>query len=119
MPTRASESAVEFYVVVRASLRGVDVSFVEEQMRDRWSGLLLCFAVCAAPQLCYAEQIAGMLVRVDRHTVTVRQRNDRKVVMQVENGQRREAAPYLGKWVKVDFRNERGSCRVLRFRPPQ
>ena len=113
------ESAFGFCLVMRASLRGVDVSFVEEQMRDRWSGLLLCLVLCAAPQLCYAEEIAGMLMRVDRHTVTVRRNNDQKVVMYVENGQRREAAPYLGKWVMVDFRHERGSCRVLRFRPPR
>lgn len=92
---------------------------VEEQMRDQWLGILFCSVFFLAPQLGYAEEFAGMLVRVDLNSVTLQGSNDEKYVMQVEQGQRREAAPYLGKWVRVDFRTEKGACRVIRFRPPR
>lgn len=88
-------------------------------MRDRWSEILLCLALFVAPQVCCAEQFAGMLVRVDLHSVTLRGSNNERCVMRVEQGQRREAAPYLGKWVMVDFQAEDHSRRVIRFRPPQ
>lgn len=88
-------------------------------MRDRWLGILLCSVFSLAPQVCCAEQFAGMLVRVDLNSVTLRGSDNAKYVMRVEKGQRLEAAPYLGKWVTVDFRAHEGSCRVIRFRPPR
>ena len=86
-------------------------------MRDRWLGILLCSVLSLVPQVCCAEQFAGLLVRVDLHSITLRGSDNEKYVMRVEKRQRREAAPYLGKWVTVDFRSEKGSCRVIRFRP--
>ncbi|MDQ7781781.1 MAG: hypothetical protein RDU20_02815 [Desulfomonilaceae bacterium] len=88
-------------------------------MRDGWFGLLLGVVVFGAALECCADQFAGKLQRVGIDTVTVVGSDNRTVVMQVESGQRRQAAPYIGKSVTVDFRNERGQCRAIGFRSPQ
>jgi hypothetical protein len=97
----------------------LDVFLVEEQMRDRWLGILLGLFVLSTPQVCMAEEIAGKLQRVGMHTVTVLRSDNQTMVVQVRRGQRREAAPYLGKSVMVNFRTEQGKCRAIGFRPPQ
>lgn len=88
-------------------------------MRDRWLGILLGFFVLSTSQVCVAEEFAGKLQRVGIKTVTVVGSDNQKKVVHVKRGQRREAAPYLGKSVTVDFRTERGECRAIRFRPLQ
>ena len=87
-------------------------------MRDRWLGILLGLIVFSTAQVCAAEEFAGKLQRVGMNTVTVVGSGNQTVVMQVKRGQRREAAPYLGKSVRVDFRTEQGACTAVRFRPP-
>jgi hypothetical protein len=88
-------------------------------MRNRWLEMLLCLAFVVVPQACCAEQFAGMLVRVDLHSVTLRGSDNERCVMRVEQRQRRQAAPYLGRWVMVDFKTVDHSRRVIRFRPPK
>jgi len=95
------------------------VFLVEEQMRDGWLGLLLGIIVLSIPLECVADEFAGKLQRVGIDTVTVVGPDNRKVVMHVKNGQRRQAAPYLGKSVMVDYRTERGEWTAIRFRSPQ
>lgn len=87
-------------------------------MRDRWLGILLGMVVLSTPQVCAAEEFAGKLQRVGMNTVTVVGSGNQKVVMHVKRGQRREAAPYLGKSVRVNYRTEQGSCTAVRFLPP-
>ncbi len=92
---------------------------LEEQMRDGWLGLLLGLVLVSMPLDCGAEEFAGKLQRVGIDTVTVVGSDNRKVVMHVKRGQRRQAAPYIGKSVMVDFRTERGEWTAIRFRAPQ
>ncbi len=88
-------------------------------MRDGWLGLLLGVVVFGMALECGAEEFAGKLQRVGIDTVTVVGSNNTKVVVHVKRGQRRQAAPYLGKSVMVDFRTESGECKAIRFRSPQ
>ncbi|MGO9568303.1 MAG: hypothetical protein ACLP5H_12250 [Desulfomonilaceae bacterium] len=85
-------------------------------MRDRCLGILLILAVTGLCQPCCAEEFAGKLERVDLESVTLLGSDNQRVVIRVDRGSRQAAAPFLGKWVTVDFRNEGGYCQALRFR---
>jgi len=89
---------------------------VEEQMMDRWLGFAVVLLLVGLPGACLAEQFAGTLVRVDLTTVTIIGSNNKRFVMHVDGGKRREAAPYLGKSVSVEFRNDNGECKAVGFR---
>jgi len=88
-------------------------------MWERCSVLAAALVILAAPSWCLAEEFAGKLQRVDRETVTVRGVNDQSFVFRVDSDHRMQAAPFLGKSVAVDFLNDQGVCRALRFRSPR
>jgi hypothetical protein len=85
-------------------------------MWERCSALAVVLIIFGAPSLCRADEFAGKLERVDRETVTVRGGNNQSLILRVDSDNRILAAPFLGKSVAVDFLNERGVCRALRFR---
>jgi hypothetical protein len=85
-------------------------------MRDRCLGILLILAVSGLSQPCCAEEFAGKLERVDMESVTLLGSDNQRLVIRVDRGSRQAAAPFLGKWVTVDFRNEGGQCQAVRFR---
>ncbi len=89
-------------------------------MRGRF--FTIAFALAASlslSQICTADEFAGRLERVDLQTVTVRDCNDKLVVLRVNNDRRFQAAPFLGRWVTVDFRNEQGEFLAVGFKPRQ
>ena len=85
-------------------------------MWERCSALAVAVILLGAPSLCLAEEFAGKLERVDRQTVTVRGGNNQSLILRVDGDNRVQAAPFLGKSVSVDFRNEQGECWALSFR---
>jgi len=88
---------------------------LEELMRDLWLGILLVPVLAlGVPRVCVAEEFAGRLVRVDKTTVTLKGQDNSTVVVRVDNGQRVDAAPYLGRSVTVNVRTECGA-RAVRF----
>jgi hypothetical protein len=89
---------------------------MEEEMRDRWLGMMLFAGLLVLPQVCTAGEFAGRLERVDWESVTLRDANDQLVVVRVNKDHRFQAAPFLGKWVTVDFRNDQGECKATGFR---
>ncbi len=89
---------------------------VEEMMRAIWLGFLLVPILLAAPWTCLAEEFAGRLVRVDLETVTLYGPDNKTLVVQVDQGNRVLAAPFLGKWVRVDLRSDNGGCKAIGFR---
>lgn len=82
---------------------------------DRWLGFAVVLLLSLLPGTCPAEEFAGKLERVDLTTVTIIGSNNKQVVMKVDGGKRREAAPYLGKSVSVEFRKDNGACKAVRF----
>jgi len=92
---------------------------VEEKMRDRCIGILLILGVFCSCEICRAEEFAGKLERVDLESVTLLGSDNQKVVIRVDRGSRQAAAPYLGKWVTVDFKSNSGDCQAVRFRSPR
>jgi hypothetical protein len=89
---------------------------MEEEMRGRWFAMLLFAGLLVWPQVCAAGEFAGRLERVDWESVTLRDSNDKLVVVRVNKDHRFQAAPYLGQWVTVDFRNDKGEYRAIGFR---
>jgi hypothetical protein len=85
-------------------------------MWERCSALAVALVILGAPSLCQAEEFAGKLQRVDSETVTIRGGDDQSLVFRVDRDNRIQAAPFLGKSVAVDFLNDQGVCRALRFR---
>lgn len=85
-------------------------------MRDRCLGILLVLALSGVCQPCHAEQFAGKLERVDLESVTLLGSDNQRRVIRVDRGCRQAAAPFLGKWVTVDFRTEGGQCQAVGFR---
>ncbi|MBI4962554.1 MAG: hypothetical protein HY913_04695 [Desulfomonile tiedjei] len=85
-------------------------------MWERCSALAAVLMILGAPCLCSADEFAGKLERVDRETVTVRGGNNQSLILRVDSDNRIQAAPFLGKSVAVDFLNEQGVFRALRFR---
>jgi hypothetical protein len=85
-------------------------------MRDRCLGILWIFVVCCLCQPCSAEEFAGKLERVDLESVTLLGSDNQRLVIRVDRGSRQAAAPYLGKWVTVDFRTDGRECQAVRFR---
>lgn len=65
---------------------------------------------------CLSEEYSGRLERVDMETITLFVTDNQRVVLRVNKPDRSVAAPFLGKRVKVDVRNEQGECRAVRFR---
>lgn len=70
----------------------------------------------STPLLCTADEFAGRLERVDLESVTLRGSNDKPFVLRINWDRRFQAAPFLGRWVTVDFRNEQGEPRAIGFR---
>jgi hypothetical protein len=89
---------------------------MEEKMRVRCLGIILVLAAIGLCQPCHAEEFAGKLERVDLESVTLLGPDNQRVVIRVDRGSRQAAAPFLGKWVTVDFRAEGDHCKAVRFR---
>jgi len=86
-------------------------------MMGRWLAIVIAFSgFVSSPLLCAADEFAGRLERVDLESVTLRDSNDKLVVLRVNRDRRFQAAPFLGRWVTVDFRNEQGEFRAMGFR---
>lgn len=85
-------------------------------MRNRCSGILLFVIILCSGHVCAAEQIAGKLERVDMDTVTIRCSDNKKMVMSIERRKRVQAAPFLGKWVLIDSRRDRGDVKAVGFK---
>jgi len=92
---------------------------MEDEMRGRWLGIVLLAGLSVLPQVCAAGEFEGRLERVDWESVTLRDGNDKLVVVCVNKGHRYQAAPFLGKWVTVDFRNDKGEYMATGFRSGQ
>lgn len=88
-------------------------------MRDRCLGVLMALILAGAGQPCLAEEFSGKLERVDLETVTIVGSNNRKFVLQVNSDNRKQAALFLGKRVRVDFQSDKGQPVAIRFRPCQ
>ncbi len=88
-------------------------------MRGYWLGVFLSASILISPQLCLAGEFAGRLERVDLESVTIRDSSDKSLVVHVDRSHRYQAAPFIGKWVTVHFRDENGVCRALGFRSSQ
>ncbi len=89
-------------------------------MRDRCLGILLALLMFGAVKPCFAEEFSGKLERVDLETVTIVDSDNQRVVVWVDQDDRKLAAPFLGKWVRVDvFKPEHGQPRAIRFRSCQ
>jgi len=84
-------------------------------MRNLGLGILVALILVGAPGVGTAEEFFGKLERVDLDTVTLRGPDNEMIVVRVDGGNRRNAAPYLGKTVIVYFQNEQGECRAVRF----
>lgn len=85
-------------------------------MRICCSGIFLFSVLLCSAYVCGAEQITGKLERVDMDTVTVRCSDNKRMVMSIERGDRMQAAPFLGKWVVIDSRREKGDYRAIGFK---
>ncbi len=88
-------------------------------MRSRCAAVALVPTALLACQMCWADDVAGKLERVDHKTVTVRCMTNRIFVFEVDPENRLKAAPYLGKSVTVTFRTEAGQCRAVLFKAAQ
>ncbi len=83
----------------------------------RWLAIVIALiGVLGSALLCKADEFAGRLERVDLESVTIRDSSDKLVVLRVNRDRRFQAAPFLGRWVTVDFRNEQGEFRAIGFR---
>ena len=85
-------------------------------MRNRCSCIVLFVVLLCSAHVCAAEQIAGKLERVDMDSVTIRCSNNKTMVMSIERQKRKQAAPFLGKWVVIDSRQEKGDVKAIGFR---
>lgn len=82
-------------------------------------GRCLGFACCilfSAASGAYAQEVAGRLERVDLATVTLRDESNNVYVVKVDDIHRKKAAPFLGTWVKVDCRGDKGEYVATGFR---
>jgi hypothetical protein len=91
---------------------------MEETMRGYWLGIVTALVTAATLQPCMAGEFAGRLERVDLQTVTLRGSDNKLVVVRVDQNHRLQAAPYLGRWVTVDFQADHGTFQALGFRCP-
>ncbi len=83
----------------------------------RCLAIMIAFTgLLGSPLLCTADEFAGRLERVDLESVTLRDSNDKPFVLRINWDRRFQAAPFLGKWVTVDFRNEQGEPQAIGFR---
>ncbi len=87
------------------------------EMRRLSIGLFFLL-VAGVPALCVAGEFVGRLERVDLETVTLRGDHNKMRVFQVDPGHRQQAAPFLGKWIAVDFSRENDVLRATGFRCP-
>jgi hypothetical protein len=85
-------------------------------MRGPWLGIAIALVIVIMLQPCMAEEFAGRLERVDLETVTLRGSDNRVIVVRVDRNCRLLAAPYLGRWVTVDFRTDHGALLATGFR---
>lgn len=85
-------------------------------MKGLWLGtVVLCGLACASGSS-FAGELAGRLERVDLESVTLRAVDDKTVVVRVERDHRVQVAPFLGRWVTVDVKDDQGVFRALGFR---
>jgi len=84
-------------------------------MRKFGLGMFAVLILAGAPGPGVADEFFGKLERVDLDSVTLRGPDNSMIVVRVDGGHRRDAAPFLGKTVTVHFQNDRGECRALRF----
>ncbi|MBI5249043.1 MAG: hypothetical protein HY912_06070 [Desulfomonile tiedjei] len=85
-------------------------------MRDRCLGILLALSLFGAVPLCLADEFSGKLERVDWETVTILGSDNQRLTVRVDQDNRKQAAPFLGKWVSVDFQPDQGQPRAIRFK---
>jgi len=88
-------------------------------MRNLCLGILVALVFFGAVQPCFAEEVSGKLERVDWDSVTIISSDNQRVVVLVDQDHRMQAAPFLGKWVCVDFQAGKGQPRAIRFRSSQ
>lgn len=84
-------------------------------MRGRWLGLA-CGVLLSAAAGAHAGEVAGRLERVDLATVTLRDERNNLHVVKVDGMHRQKAAPFLGRWVTVECRGDKGEYVALGFR---
>ncbi len=87
-------------------------------MQGRWWGVGIGAFVLAAHGVCFAGEIAGKLERIDLKTVTVRSADNEPVVLKVNRQDRCKAAPFIGKWVRIEFKSDNGRPRAIVFGAP-
>lgn len=85
-------------------------------MRVSWLGMLFTLVMVVMVQPCRSAEFVGRLERVDADTVTLRSFENRVLVVRVDRGHRLEAAPFLGRWVTVDFHTVQGKALATGFR---
>jgi hypothetical protein len=88
-------------------------------MKDRCFGILLALILFGTVQNCLAEEFSGKLERVDWETVTILGSDNQRLTVRVDQDNRKQAAPFLGKWVNVDLNLSRGEPLAIRFRSSQ
>jgi hypothetical protein len=92
-------------------------ALLEDDMRDSWRNVVLAIVVLTGGEALAAEQmVTGKLERVDLDTVTVCSRDNRCHKLEIDKTCRMKAAPFLGKSVLVDVKNENGAVRAISFR---
>jgi hypothetical protein len=80
-----------------------------------WLALSM-FCCLFAGSFAVAEEFAGKLERVDFHTITLLQSDNQKLVFDVDSSRRRDAAPFIGRWVTVEVAGVAGINEVVRLR---
>lgn len=88
-------------------------------MKDRCLGILVALILFGAVQICHAEEFLGKLERVDLETVTILGFDNQRFTVRVDRDNRRQAAPFLGKKVTVDFNSNHGEPLAVGFRSSQ
>lgn len=86
-------------------------------MLVRLLGLAAFGVFVAFTPLFAGEELAGKLVRVGPETVIVECRNDKRIEFKVGRAERRQAAPLLGKTVRVKYRKVDGKKNSVSFAP--
>jgi hypothetical protein len=85
-------------------------------MRVSWFGMMFALVIVVMVQPCRAGEFAGRLERVDVDTVTLRGSDNQVLVVHVDHHHRLQAAPFLGRWVTVDFHTVQGMASATGFR---
>ncbi len=86
-------------------------------MRCRYIAILCAVGLLGAAGNSAAEELAGKLERVGLETVTIASGNNKKLVLSVDRDNRVQAAPYIGKRVKVRVSKDQGKPMAVLFKP--